>query len=103
VYIEKLLQPPLNYSVTAICVLAFTANNLNETNFLPGHPVFDKICKTPFRVAILPYCLVTDKEDMRKRENRRVKDIFKKKRHINLLNQSNVRQESRQNVKLIMF
>jgi len=41
--------------------------------------VFDRICNTLFRVAILPYCLVRDKEGMRKRENRRVKEryIFK--------------------------
>jgi hypothetical protein len=83
VYIEKLLPPPPppNYSVTAICPLPFTANSLNENNFLPGHPLSDRICNTPYRVAISPCYMVTEKEGMRKARYRRVREryIFKKR------------------------
>jgi hypothetical protein len=104
VYIEKLLPPPPNYSLTATCAVPFIANNLNETNFIPGHPVFDRICNTPFRVAIFPCYLVADKEGMRKQKDRRVREIYIFKKDIqNLINERNIRQESRMNVKLIMF
>jgi len=35
--------------------------------FLPGYPVFNRICKMPFMVAIFPCYLVTEKEGMKKK------------------------------------